>query len=146
MLFSFPLEISNAGSKHNILCMISSDSGESNSSDSDIGTSPSGISPSSPRTPSQHAQSMIEVQNSLSNKDILHSKTNRYGTNNDQNMKIDRSSTASNKFISDSHQSNPDLYNSIIRQHSYLNAVQSNDYKINQLIQSSTYFTLNNFF
>ncbi|RNA44859.1 hypothetical protein BpHYR1_038192 [Brachionus plicatilis] len=92
---------------------LNSDAGETTSTDSDIGTSPSGITlaspPSSPQQPQQ-------------------SPAKNYYTNFDQSNRSNYSPNINTPSLN---------YSSIIRQHSYLNAVQLNDFKINKLMQSN---------
>lgn len=92
--------------------VLNSDAGETTSTDSDIGTSPSGITfASPPSSPQQNQQSSIKNYSNFDQKNISNpsTKTNTSSLN----------------------------YSSIIRQNSYLNAVQLNDFKINKLKQSS---------
>ncbi|CAF0861331.1 unnamed protein product, partial [Brachionus calyciflorus] len=99
--------------------VLNSDAGETTSTDSDIGTSPSGTTlaspPSSPQQPQQTINTHIYYQqNTPSHTDSPKTRT-------------------------------PSLsnYSSIIRQHSYLNAVQLNDFKLNKLMQSSNFMPIN---
>ena len=88
--------------------MISSDAGESTSTDSDIGTSPSATTIASP--PSSPQQPIP-------------------GNQHQQNQRLNASHHSNNKSTTNQSQG-PN--NSIIRQHSYLHAVQLNDFKIAQ--------------
>lgn len=101
--------------------MMSSDAGETTSTDSDIGTSPSGLTLASPpSSPQQPAQS----PNKLS--------YNTFYFNNPASFKSNTNET-----------SKPGSLNySVIRQHSYLNAVQLNDFKLNQFLQSNNFLPI----
>ncbi len=97
---------SNYNPVTNLNSYLSSDAGESTSTDSDIGTSPSGTTLASPPSSPQ------QLVNTTRHK---------------QNIQKQQQSS---------------LNNSIIRQHSYLNAVQFNDFKLNQPQKSSKSFIL----
>lgn len=91
--------------------MMTSDVGETTSTDSDIGTSPSGTTLASPPSSPQQIQQQQQQQ--------------------------PKSNKANNSI--QQQQTSPST-NSIIRHHSYLNAVQLNDFKLNNL--KSKFFVL----
>ena len=95
--------------------ILSSDAGETTSTDSDIGTSPSATTIASPPSSPQQLNNTQNLNTSQSNYDNTKSFTN-YSTNNSN----------------PSQAKNQGPNNSIIRQHSYLHAVQLNDFKIVQ--------------
>jgi hypothetical protein len=96
---------SNYNPSTNLNAYLSSDAGESTSTDSDIGTSPSATTIASPPSSPQQLlpTSGHQQRTSYANKP----------------------------------QQQANLNNSLIRQHSYLNAVQFNDYKLNQAHKSN---------
>ena len=127
--------------------MSSDTGGESTSTDSDIGTSPSGTTIASPPSSPQQPSSLIlnlHNHNRLNNNNInknnpeqVSSSLNSRPTN--FNEKIDPNSPFSNR-------GNNNLNNAIIRQHSYLNAVQLNDFKLNLTQKQSKSNKKKNFF
>ena len=159
--------------------LINSDAGETTSTDSDIGTSPSGTTlaspPSSPQQLFQQQQQQQQYPNlsenlnisnttnfkyinnntsydtSLNHKDIINSSplssqssTTTLNNNNNNSLKSNNSRSSTNR--NSSHNNN--LNSSIVRQHSYLNAVQLNDYKqghANQKNQHSNFSQTQNF-
>ena len=98
---------------------MSSDAGESTSTDSDIGTSPSGTTLASPPSSPQQQQQIV-----FNNNDTHH-RLNTSSSNYDNHQ-----NTNNNNNNNNSKQIAIGPNNSIIRQHSYLNAVQLNDFKI----------------
>lgn len=142
--------------------LINSDAGETTSTDSDIGTSPSGTTLASPPSSPQQLIQQQQQQNPTSyptiNENVnvynINSSHNKY-TNSANHYDIpfnssdiiinssplsSQSSTAtlnnnnntSNLRSSKNSNNNNSLNSSIVRQHSYLNAVQLNDYKQSQ--------------
>ncbi len=97
---------SNYNPNTNLNAYLSSDAGESTSTDSDIGTSPSATTIASPPSSPQQLLPTSGQKASYANKP----------------------------------QQQANLNNSLIRQHSYLNAVQFNDFKLNQAQKSNPYF------
>lgn len=91
---------------------MTSDVGETTSTDSDIGTSPSGTTLASPPSSPQQQLQLQQQQKQLKSNNIQ--------------------------------QTSPT--NAIIRHHSYLNAVQLNDFKLNNQIKSKYFFCCFNFF
>ena len=153
--------------------LINSDAGETTSTDSDIGTSPSGTTlaspPSSPQQLIQQQQQQqqqnqssyptinenLNVYNSNSTHNKYTNSTNKYDMpfnnpdliinsspissqsstatlNNNNNNNNNNSNSRSSK-----NPNNNILNSSIVRQHSYLNAVQLNDYKQSQMNQQN---------
>ena len=106
---------------------MSSDAGESTSTDSDIGTSPSGTTLASP--PSSPQQQQILFNNDT------HHRLNTSSSNYDNHQNINNNSNNSKQIVIGPN-------NSIIRQHSYLNAVQLNDFKITHPHKSKIFFLL----
>lgn len=95
--------------------VMSSDFDETTSTDSDIGTSPSGTTLASPQS------SPLQYQ---------HQQQQQLNSSNKSSSFLNSSNSTNNTPVSNPN--NTSLNSSIIRQHSYLNAVQLNDYKLNQ--------------
>ena len=136
--------------------IMGSDAGETTSTDSDIGTSPSGTTlaspPSSPQQQQQQQQqqqtNQIDNSNYYFNNNINSHKNNRYINSNNfdlqqisndsamsqssLNQQLNASIKTPSKSVNNANANNNILNNSIVRQHSYLNAVQLNDYKLLQ--------------
>jgi hypothetical protein len=116
---------------------------ETTSTDSDIGTSPSGTTlASSPSSPQQ--QAMINLNsNNIEFSDS--SFTKRMNKRNNEYYEPDHLArmTSSSPTTNNTPVGYQNLNNSVVRQHSYLNAVQLNDYKafLKQQEQSRNAFT-----
>lgn len=109
--------------------IMSSDAGESTSTDSDIGTSPSATTIASP--PSSPQQQVPPNNNNKNNQRLNPSHSNY--DNNNQNLKMN--------YQNQNKAQGPN--NSIIRQHSYLHAVQLNDFKIAHPKKNNNFSAIN---
>ena len=136
--------------------LMNSDAGETTSTDSDIGTSPSGTTLASPPSSPQQLLQQQQHQNysmytnnqnnnnnnnnNSSNYDLpfneinsspLSSQSSTATINNNNNVNNNPNSVKSNqsKTSMNKQANSSSLTSSIVRQHSYLNAVQLNDYK-----------------